>query len=281
MYRDPEIVYVYSNESRIFHDKHCPEVLDIPNEDLRTMSKFPQLPGILWCSSCYRMALIRAGIKVTEQYRITSYQRVLDQANISNEDLYELLVENKAKLLLVEYNIMEITLGEDIWRLVIGRNNSIKLMHNNYTILAETRYGHANEEKNFHEHTFALQTQDSTIHQMIQNIIKANWRNHLAPKAKMPSANSAMTNTDIILLSESRKKKRKWEAISEKSMTAKKPKTSIPTERVGKAQKTKEQLLLDEYGYQMQQSEQNTEKAGAKSKKQKVNTLADFCRRYM
>lgn len=127
---DPQMRYIHSKKSKVFHDRDCPNAESIPDEHFRMCREFPvnRKP----CKQCYRKALIRAGL--TEDFkRIGAYERVFDLLGAETQDLHTLLIKNGAVLYGAGSDYVCIRLREDRW-IIRARQSACELYHNNYTI---------------------------------------------------------------------------------------------------------------------------------------------------
>ena len=134
---DPLMRYAYDLQKNLWHDRECKSVAAIPTEHLCMQTAFPV--GEPFCPNCVRKAMIRHGIGAQTQ-RINSYLHAINSFKAGTDDLFELFIRNKARLISVsdKKNAVCLQVGDDRWRIhrVDGHNC---LYHNNYSYRGGTR----------------------------------------------------------------------------------------------------------------------------------------------
>lgn len=130
---NPKMLYAYSVINRVLHDRNCDLVKDIPNEEFRMSSTFVKRMRI--CSHCKRNVFIRNGIG-DDHRRFQAYLRFFNQLEVSDDELYILIIENGAKLKWISNDVMQIHIKDDTWR-VIRTAQGLELWHNNYIRLED------------------------------------------------------------------------------------------------------------------------------------------------
>lgn len=128
--------YVFSKDNGVMHDRDCPKVPKIRDRYFEMMRCFStKMPP---CPICYRQAIIRAGIQSDDAKRITAYLNVLNRFHASNDNLYKLIIQNKAKLSDVQLDSVVIKVRQDRW-MIRCAENGLELLHNNYAVLEEDK----------------------------------------------------------------------------------------------------------------------------------------------
>lgn len=164
-----DMKYAYSKRLWVLHDRDCVLVPMIPDEDFEMLEEFDT--GMQFCSRCYRMALIRAGIG-DDGKRIRAYLNFFDKVNASNKEIYKLTIVNHAKLKWEDMNTMLIHVNDDNWKIVCD-TSGLKLLHNNYLKLEDyTRHF----TTGFHEQKI---NGSHNINNCLNVICSYSWEQHV------------------------------------------------------------------------------------------------------
>lgn len=124
--------YIYSVKDRVLHDRECVHVNEILDCDFRMLEKLD--PTMHLCMECRRRALIRAAIPVDDAKRISAYVHFFDAIKAPTDDIYTLVVANKAAIFDVAVDSVHIKVRDDNWMLRIEKEK-LSLYHNNYVVL--------------------------------------------------------------------------------------------------------------------------------------------------
>lgn len=175
-----DMLYVYSGVHRVLHDRDCFRLPEIPDEEFEMLSEFDV--SMKTCPMCYRRALIRSGVGA-DRRRIHAYERFFKRVEVSNEDLYLLLIENKAQLRWRSNDVMEIRVRDDSWQ-IRHNGDALELWHNNYACLDDlTRHFtvgfHRQEVYGF-----------PTIRNLFNLIVTYSWEKHLESVGECPVGHS-------------------------------------------------------------------------------------------
>ena len=124
--------YAYSAADGVLHDRDCPQVKRIRDEDFRMLADIE--PSMELCSECRRKALLRAAIPIGDAKRITAYLNVFNAIGATNEDIRSLAVVYNAVISDVTLDSVRIKVRDDSW--IIRKNQyTLELYHNNYEFL--------------------------------------------------------------------------------------------------------------------------------------------------
>lgn len=104
---NPRMKYIISKRTGRIHDRDCPK--------------------------CYRRALIRKGLEISQNQHIDPIYRVLSDVDVSNLDLYKLFVENKARIYHYEPNRLFMQVRNELW-CAERKGDLFLLYHNNYSV---------------------------------------------------------------------------------------------------------------------------------------------------
>lgn len=164
---DKKMIYAYSKRKKIWHDRDCDLVREIPDTQFE-MSDTLNL-NAKTCQKCYRMMLLRKSIG-DDGKRISAYMRFFDDISASNKDLKLLLIDNNAKIRWMNRNELYVKCHDDSWIIKITPNKT-KLLHNNYIILSDNSRYMQNE---YHEQHLV----NDSFNELIGVIINYSWSKH-------------------------------------------------------------------------------------------------------
>lgn len=123
--------YAFSVTEKILHDRSCKLVWNIPDEEFQMCTNFTI--DMKLCPECQRMSVIRAGLG-DDGNKIKAYNWFFNQVKATSKDLYDLIIENQAKIKWIDQKNMQIHVHEDTW-IVQYENGEIRLLHNNYSVI--------------------------------------------------------------------------------------------------------------------------------------------------
>ena len=169
---NPTWLYAYSRGRRVLHDRDCAHVARISDGNLRTLSEFKANMKV--CPVCYRRAILRSGIG-DDGGRIQAYERFFDESLVSDDDLYRLIVENKARLKWMSVRVMRVKVREDTWQVVretVRGRVWYRLWHNNYT---QMENGSRCFSKRFHPQM----RQPGSLSKVLDRIVTYSWVKHV------------------------------------------------------------------------------------------------------
>lgn len=162
--------YAYSAGDLVLHDRDCPQVAKILDYQFHMLSDYSH--ELKPCPTCRRKALIRAGINTDDAKKITAYENVFKLFGTSTEDLYTLIIENKAELSNVNLNSVNIKVHEDKW-ILLKDNKSLNLYHNNYDITTDYERILRNS---FHQQ---FHGSIKSVHYAIKTMCTYSWADHV------------------------------------------------------------------------------------------------------
>lgn len=171
---NPKMLYAYSTHNRVLHDRDCQYVKDISDKHFRMSPVF--VKNMRHCGACYRKSLIRNGVG-DDRRRMVAYERFFNQLEVSNRDLYMLLIEHEAKLKWINNDVMQIHHKDDTWRIIRGACG-LELWHNNYICLKDyTRHF----TDGFHKQNVC---ESPTFHTLLLLMLNYSWECHVAQREK-------------------------------------------------------------------------------------------------
>lgn len=161
--------YAYSKAERIYHDRSCGAIRYIPHNQFEMTKQFSD--AYTWCSTCYRLAVIRCGIQ-NDGKLFERYVQFFKLVHADTQLLHLLIVENHAQLWIVSDNVMEFKVNADCWR-VSKRDGNLVLLHNDYHI---DNRGNRALEKSFH-----IQFQNAkSFRSCVNYMLQYSWQAHVA-----------------------------------------------------------------------------------------------------
>lgn len=179
---DRKIMFVYSDADDLVHDKSCPLVAEIADEDFRASRVFPGNREC--CRVCKRRMYVRRGcgddFKHYEQYN-----RFFIRGRVKTEAIGILTGKYQASLYMETPDILAVECREDRWKLILDKENQVVLLHNNYKIVNEAeRYIYGG----YHRQRLA---KTATMTMAIRYIEEYTWEKHRkSKKAKEESADT-------------------------------------------------------------------------------------------
>lgn len=166
---DRKMRYAFSTRRLLLHDRDCPLVRNIPDEEFEMRARYDV--SMRFCTSCYRMGLIRNGIG-DDGKRMSAYMGFFGKAGASNRDLYSLLIDHDARLRWENRDTMMIRCREDTWK-IVRKGEGWELLHNNYIRLSDDkRYFNGG----FHHQKI---NGEPTFHNFVRTICGYSWQAHL------------------------------------------------------------------------------------------------------
>lgn len=115
--------YVVSPFGAHAHDRDCPEVRDIPDEEFDMVEDFPE--SRWFCEKCYHRALIRKGLAQHEMNQIDRYCAVFQSFHPENKDLRRLMLKEDTKLRGVGRDYVELQASGEEWRIYAQGNECL------------------------------------------------------------------------------------------------------------------------------------------------------------
>ena len=166
----PSNRFAYSMEKRVLHDRDCPCVDHIKDDEFNMSESL--IFGMPICPQCEKQALIRSAIG-NDQKKIKAYVGLLKRLNAKKDDLRTLIIENKAKLLSVSKDCITVKVRDDEWLFVKGEKEN-ELFHNNYKVLPDfTREPYPG----YHQHTYQ---KNPSFGFLVEQVCKYSWLDHIA-----------------------------------------------------------------------------------------------------
>lgn len=170
-----KMVYAYSAADSKVHDKACPLVKQISNQDFRASEEVPE--GRWLCLHCRMMMVIRRGCGDDFKH-CDWYQRFFKKGGVREEAVESLVDRFHANIRMEDRDTLLVKRGEEQWKIVLNGEKKVTLLHNNYAMLNETeRYIYGG----FHNQ---VPVGDLTMARAMKYIEDYNWEGHLAAKAE-------------------------------------------------------------------------------------------------
>jgi len=163
--------YVYSTRDFVLHDRDCPRVSAIRDED------FHMLPGynlsMTYCKECHKKALLRSAIPLDDAKHIAAYVNIFNAFGATLDDIQALVIEHKAQVHDVTLDSVQIKVRDDNWIIRIYQNK-LQLFHNNYEVLD-------NYERLFRPafHLQQISGGPAAYHNVINTIFNYSWPAHV------------------------------------------------------------------------------------------------------
>lgn len=192
---DTKIKYLFRDGEVILHDKSCSRTEKIPDGLLIGVSEFRS--DMKLCSRCGKKAIIRCGALDIKQF--DKYEAFFSNARLSQEWIRRLYIDFGAKTELIS-RVMNISVHEDNWKLVLQEDGRVKLLHNNY----HKRYdGSRIMEKGYHEQ---WKEKTTACERALEYICAYSWEDHsrlileehnAKANQSIPVAADALPGTDL------------------------------------------------------------------------------------
>lgn len=130
---DETVKYLYSQKDRVLHDKSCPKVRDIPDDELCYTKDY--LFDFLQCPLCAIKSYVRFGAR--DFYHFSLYERLFQRMGFTSALARKMYIEDRMETS-ASNNGLTIWGKEDSWRLEFCEgNDKPRLMHNNYRPLPD------------------------------------------------------------------------------------------------------------------------------------------------
>ncbi len=131
---DEHVWYMYANGSNVIHDKTCPEVRKIRDDELRYTQRYPS--HLHPCPLCQTKAYLRLGAR--DLHNLRGYEALFEQMRISPQLQRRLYVHEGIRTEYLGSGRLKIWGKEDTWLLEeISGSEHLRLLHNNYCPLAD------------------------------------------------------------------------------------------------------------------------------------------------
>jgi len=163
--------YVYSSKDYILHDRDCPHVAQIRDEDFHMLQDYAL--SMEPCRECRRRALLRAAIPNDDAKHIAAYLNIFNSFGATTEDIHALVIAHKAQIHDVTLDSVQIKVRDDNWIMRLDQRK-IHLYHNNYEVLE-------NYERLFRPQFHLQQTSGgpTAYRHLINTILNYSWPAHV------------------------------------------------------------------------------------------------------
>ena len=166
---NPRNRFAYSLEERILHDRECPYVSRIRDEEFYMSGNL--IYGMPICPHCEKQALVRTAIG-KDQKRIKAYVGLLKRMKATKADLRMLILQHRAKLLAVSKDSITVKVKDDEWLFVKGETEN-ELFHNNYKVLPDLS---REPFPGYHQHTYQ---KNPSFGFLVEQVCKYSWMEHI------------------------------------------------------------------------------------------------------
>lgn len=125
-----QVIYLYSENRRILHEKHCRRAREIPDEELRSLKEYD--PAMEQCPECAAAAYIRIGAKDPED--MERYLSLFDRIGMPVKAARKMYL-NKQMRTRIRRDTIIVWHKEDMWKIrALSRKGRVQLFHNNYIV---------------------------------------------------------------------------------------------------------------------------------------------------
>lgn len=126
---NPDLLFYYSDMSKILHDKDCPDLSHIPTEDLMAAELPPE--GFFYCPHCvYRLYSRVSCFPVSRDLDAVEY--FVRKHYIGKELWLHYVEDDGVKINVLSKSSYKVKCHEDSWEIRIDTDGSLNLWHNNY-----------------------------------------------------------------------------------------------------------------------------------------------------
>lgn len=164
--------FIISKSTGLAHDRDCPIAASIPDEDFDMLPDFPVPP--VFCTKCYRKALIRKSLDPGDGKRIEAYMNIFRILKVRTVDLQKLTLNYHAKLYDVALDRVYLKVNEDKWYLQPHEDGCL-LYHNSYINLENDRRLIVDSFHLQHEKPISFRT-------AMMEMGQYTWENHVRHK---------------------------------------------------------------------------------------------------
>lgn len=167
------IWYIKDLRSETVHEKSCPLIANIPDEESDGVKRLD--PDYKLCPCCYRASLIRLVIGESARY-LNAYVRFFETLRIRYDRLYQLTAENRTELSFPspDTNLLRAHVNDDTWLIERHPDNTVTLWHNDYQVLEDdTRYFTGG---------FHVQLDGASVNVAVSVMCHYSWADHIAKR---------------------------------------------------------------------------------------------------
>lgn len=131
IFSNENVKFIYSKNHKILHEKHCPYVRAISDEELQYSESY--LPDMRQCFACAAEAYLRIGAKDPENTEY--YKRIFELCGVTPKQLRNMFLARGMKTR-ISGNGFLVSYREDTWKIIpLPGNGRVQLLHNNYRVL--------------------------------------------------------------------------------------------------------------------------------------------------
>jgi len=127
------MLYIFSRNGHVYHDKACPCVTEISDRDFMASTIPPSDRGA--CPHCVSLSAIRKGCG-NDSRRFSWYQDFL-KGKCSTHELLRFVNQNQGTFRYHDEVTLRLTCHEDTWLLRRREDGKYALLHNNYKVFRD------------------------------------------------------------------------------------------------------------------------------------------------
>lgn len=130
-----ELIFCYSQQGGYVHDKYCPDIKEISDEDFMASAVYPV--GLAKCPHCRLMMVLREACKPKTK-QIPALFALFRGRSVGYKQLKKLICEKGYRFYLNTPDELTVETKEDRWFVKFHKNRKLSLWHNNYTKVSDT-----------------------------------------------------------------------------------------------------------------------------------------------
>ena len=130
-----DLIFCYSKQGGYVHDKYCPDIKEISDEDFMASAVYPE--GFLRCPHCRLMMVLREACKPKTK-QIPALFALFRNRSVGYKQLKKLINEKGYRFYLNSPDELTVETREDSWIVRFRENKELSLWHNNYVKISDT-----------------------------------------------------------------------------------------------------------------------------------------------
>lgn len=135
MMDNKDLIFCFSKQGGYVHDKCCPIVPIISDEDFMASATMPE--GSDKCHRCRMMMAVREACKPKPK-QIQAICGLFRRKGVGTRQVEKLVFDKGYRFFLNTPNELSVETREDKWLIKIHSNQKLSLWHNNYTKISDT-----------------------------------------------------------------------------------------------------------------------------------------------
>ncbi len=130
-----DMIFCYSKQGGYVHDKYCPDIKEISDEDFMASTEYPK--GVSRCPHCRLMMVLREACK-PQTKQIPALFALFRRRSVGYKQLKRLILEKGFKFYLNSPDELAVVTREDRWLVRFLNGKKLSLWHNNYIKISDT-----------------------------------------------------------------------------------------------------------------------------------------------